>query len=157
MFYALKNTHTLSVLVYVHNFFCNLLISKIFVAVLTYRDTISALDEAKNLDKEKRQKMRTDAKLMIEILNKGLVLAGNPKDPEPLKKTPPKPKLPGKHNQLYPAASEAVEIDFDETKGRFAVATKDIVAGETVLVEKPHSGVLLGEYSKTHCQNCFVK
>lgn len=123
----------------------------------TSRDTISALDEASKLDKEKRQKMRTDAKLMLEILNKGLVLAGNPKDPEPLKKTPPKPKLPGKNNPQYPAASEAIQIDQDEVRGRFATATRDIEAGEMLLVEKPHSGVLLGEYSKTHCQNCFMK
>lgn len=101
--------------------------------------------------------MRTDAKLMLEILNKGLVLAGNPKDPEPLKRTPPKPKLPGKHNPQYPAASEAIQIDEDQARGRFATATRDIEAGEILLVEKAHSGVLLGEYSKTHCQNCFAK
>ncbi|KAL0896024.1 hypothetical protein ABMA27_012009 [Loxostege sticticalis] len=126
-------------------------------AISAFQDTISALDEANKLDKEKRQKMRTDAKLMLEILNKGLVLAGNPKDPEPLKKTPPKPKLPGKNNPQYPAASEAIQIDQDDVRGRFATATRDIEAGEMLLVEKPHSGVLLGEYSKTHCQNCFMK
>lgn len=101
--------------------------------------------------------MRTDAKLMLEILNKGITLAGNPKDPEPLRKTPPKPKLPGKNNQQYPAASDAIQIDYDEVKGRYATAAKDIQAGETILIEKPFSGVLLGEYSKTHCQNCFIK
>lgn len=94
---------------------------------------------------------------MLEILNKGLVLAGNPKDPEPLIKVPPKPKVTGKHNTKYPAASEAIQIDIDEVRGRFATATRDIEAGEILLVEKPHSGVLLGEYSKTHCQNCFIK
>lgn len=101
--------------------------------------------------------MRTDAKLMLEILNKGLILAGNPKDPEPLKKVAPKAKLPGKHNLQYPAASEAIQIDQDEPRGRFAVATRDIPAGEILLVEKPHSGVLLGEYAMTHCQNCFIR
>ncbi|KAL4703162.1 hypothetical protein ACJJTC_016763 [Scirpophaga incertulas] len=126
-------------------------------AITAFQNTISALDEASKLDKEKRQKMRTDAKLMLEILNKGLVLAGNPKDPEPQKKTPPKPKLPGKHNTQYVAASDAIRIEQNETKGRYAVATRDIPVGEILLVEKPHSGVLLGEYSSTHCQNCFVK
>lgn len=109
------------------------------------------------LDKQKRSKLRTDANLMLEVLNKGLVLAGHPKDPESLKKIPPKPKLPGKHNTQYPAASEAIQIDQDEIRGRFATATRDIEAGEIILVERPHSGVLLGEYAKTHCQNCFVK
>lgn len=94
---------------------------------------------------------------MIEMLQKGLVLAGNPKDPEPLKKVPPKPKLTGKANPDYPAASAAIRIDKDDTRGRFAVATRDIQAGEIVLVEKPFSGMLLSEYSKTHCQNCYVK
>ncbi|KAJ0180971.1 hypothetical protein K1T71_003056 [Dendrolimus kikuchii] len=126
-------------------------------AIKAFQDTISSLDEATKLDKEKRQKLRTDSKLMLEILNKGLVLAGNPKDPEPLIKTPPKPKLPGKQNAKYPAASEAIQIDSDEERGRFATANMDIEAGEILLVEKPHSGVLLGEYSKTHCQNCFIK
>lgn len=127
------------------------------ITVKILRDTITALDEANNLNKDKRQKMRTDAKVMLEILNKGLVLAGNPKDPEPLKKVPPKPKLPGKSNTTYPAASEAVQIESDNVRGRFATATRDIVAGEVLLIEKPHSGVLLGEYCKTHCHNCFVK
>ncbi|KAM3966739.1 SET and MYND domain containing, class 4, member 3 [Aphomia sociella] len=126
-------------------------------AITAFQDTISALDEANNLNKEKRQKMRTDAKLMLEILNKGLVLAGNPKDPEPLKRVPPKPKLPGKHNLKYPAASEAIDINQDNVRGRFATATRDIEAGEILLVEKPYSGVLLYEYSLTHCQNCYLK
>ncbi|KAI5633459.1 SET domain-containing protein [Phthorimaea operculella] len=126
-------------------------------SIRAFQDTISSLDEASKLDKEKRTKMRTDAKLMLEMLNKGLVLAGNPKDPEPLKKTPPKPKLPGKNNPQFPAASEAIQIDSDEVKGRFATATRDIQAGETLLVERPHSGVLLAEYARTHCQNCFVQ
>lgn len=94
---------------------------------------------------------------MLEILNKGLSLAGNPKDPEPLNKTPPKPKLPGNNNRDFPAASEAIEIKYDNMKGRFATATRDIGVGEILLVEKPYSGVLLEEYSKTHCQNCFIK
>lgn len=94
---------------------------------------------------------------MIEILNKGLVLAGNPNDPEPIKKSLPKPKLQGKHNPEYPAASDAIKIDEDEVRGRFATATRDVEAGEIVVVEKPHSGVLLEEYSKTHCHHCFVK
>lgn len=121
------------------------------------RETISSLDDATNLEKEKRAKMRSDAKMMLEILKKGLVLAGNVKDPEPLKKKPPKPKLPGKNNPKYPSASEAIFIDQDEKNGRFATATRDIEAGEVLLVEKPHSGVLLAEYSRTHCQNCFTK
>lgn len=121
------------------------------------RDTISSLDEATKLDKEKRQKIRTDAKLMLEILKKGLVLAGTPKDPEPLNRTPPKPKIPGKRNPQYPSASEAITIEKDYVRGRFSIASRDIEAGEVLLVEKPHSGVLLGEYSKTHCQNCFIR
>ncbi|XP_028033447.1 SET and MYND domain-containing protein 4 isoform X1 [Bombyx mandarina] len=126
-------------------------------SIVAFQDTISALDEATKLEKEKRTKMRTDAKIMLEILNKGLVLAGNPSDPEPLNKIPPKPKLAGKHNSKFPAASEAITIDTDDVKGRYATATRDISAGEVLLIEKAHSGVLLAEFSKTHCQNCFLK
>ncbi|XP_038209258.1 SET and MYND domain-containing protein 4 [Zerene cesonia] len=136
---------------------CLLVLKRNQESIKAFQDTILALDEANTLDKEKRQKLRTDAKLMLEVLNKGQVLAGHPKDPEPVTKTPPKPKLPGKHNSNYPAASEAIQIDFDEIRGRYATAARDIHAGETILIEKPHSGVLLGEYSATHCQNCFIK
>ncbi|VVD06121.1 unnamed protein product [Leptidea sinapis] len=68
-------------------------------------------------------------------------LAGNPKDPEPIKKAPPKPKISSKSNPEYPAASDAITIDYDESKGRYAIAARDVQAGETVLVEKPHSGM----------------
>lgn len=101
--------------------------------------------------------MQTDSKLMVEMLKKGLVLAGNPKDPQPVSKSPPKPKLPGKNNPQYPAASDAIQIDYDEVKGRFATATRDITAGEILLTEKPYGGVLLAEYAKSHCQHCFTK
>lgn len=101
--------------------------------------------------------MRTDAKLMLEILNRGMVLAGGLKDPEPVNRTPPKPKITGKRNPQYPSASDAITIDKDDVKGRFATASRDIEAGEILLVERPHSGVLLGEFSKSHCQNCFIR
>lgn len=93
---------------------------------------------------------------MLEMLHKGLKLAGNPKDPEPLRKVPPKAKLTGKANVEYPSLSVAVNIDYDDVRGRFATANRDIQAGEVLLVEKPYSGVLLAEYAKTHCQNCFI-
>ncbi|XP_045490330.1 SET and MYND domain-containing protein 4 [Pieris rapae] len=136
---------------------CLLVLKRNQDAVKAFQDTISSLDDAKNLNQEKKQKLLTDAKLMLEVLNKGLVLAGNPKDPKPRNKVVPKPKLPGKHNIKYPAASEAIQIDQDDTKGRYASASRDIQVGETLLIEKPHSGVLLAEYAATHCQNCFAK
>ncbi|XP_059060304.1 SET and MYND domain-containing protein 4-like [Achroia grisella] len=126
-------------------------------AITAFQNTISALDAANKLDKEKRQKIATDAKLMLEILHKGLVLAGNPKDPEPLNKLAPKPKLPGKHNVKYPATSDAIEITKSDVKGRFAIASRDIEAGETLLVESPYGSALLNEYSRSHCQNCCIK
>lgn len=101
--------------------------------------------------------MQTDSQLMVEILKKGQLLAGNPKDPDTTKKPPPKPKLPGKCNPKYPMASEAINIEYDNVRGRYASATRDITAGEVLLTEKPYSGVLLAEYSKTHCQNCFTR
>lgn len=94
---------------------------------------------------------------MLEMLNRGLVLAGKPKDPEPTIKAPPHPKLTGKHNPNYPAISDAVQIDYSESQGRYATATRDIKAGELLVVERPHSGVMLGEHSTTHCQHCLMK
>ncbi|XP_063394307.1 SET and MYND domain-containing protein 4 [Cydia fagiglandana] len=136
---------------------CLLVLQRNQEAVSAFKETIKALDRASKLASDKRQKMLADSKLMIELLNKGMVLAGNPKDPAPVKKSPPKPKLPGKHNPNYPAASEAIEINYSESQGRYATATRDIGAGEVLLIERPHSGVLLSEFSKTHCQHCFTK
>ncbi|KAG7303944.1 hypothetical protein JYU34_010858 [Plutella xylostella] len=135
---------------------CLLVLKRNREAITAFQDTISALDEATSLDKAKRTKLRTDAKIMLEMLHKGLKLAGNPKDPEPLRKVPPKAKLTGKANVEYPSLSVAVNIDYDDVRGRFATANRDIQAGEVLLVEKPYSGVLLAEYAKTHCQNCFI-
>ncbi|GBP27836.1 SET and MYND domain-containing protein 4 [Eumeta japonica] len=134
---------------------CLLVLKRNVEAIKAFKETLSALDDTK-LDKDKKQKMRLDAQIMIEVLNKGHVLAGCPKDPEPVVKTP-KPKLSGKNNSKYPAASEAIQIDFSEEKGRYATATRDITAGEILLVENPYSAVLLAEYSRTHCQDCFKK
>lgn len=53
--------------------------------------------------------------------------------------------------------SESVRIDSNETEGRFGVAARDIKIGEELIVEKPGAAVLLQEYSKTHCQHCFIR
>ncbi|KAI8429547.1 hypothetical protein MSG28_000178 [Choristoneura fumiferana] len=136
---------------------CLLVLKRNQEAIAAFQDTIVALDDAANLAKDKKQKMVADAKLMLEMLNRGLVLAGKPKDPEPTIKAPPHPKLTGKRNANYPAISDAVQIDYSESQGRYATATRDVKAGELLVVERPHSGVLLGEHSTTHCQHCLMK
>lgn len=135
---------------------CLLVLKRNKEAIFAFQETVKALDDAK-LDIVKKQKMQKDAQIMIQMLQKGLSFAENSNDPQPVRLMPPKPKLLGNANPQYPAASEAIKIDYDVARGRFATATRNIDAGEILLIEKPYSGVLLAEYAKTHCQNCFVK
>lgn len=131
-----------------------------------FRETISALDDAK-IPKEKRQKMQTDAQLMVEILNKSIQML-NPKIkqlnqaqakniPLPTPKKPELPQVSGKNNKSYVAASEAITIESTESEGRFAQAVRDVTVGEILVVEKAHCSVLLAENAQSHCYECFKR
>lgn len=102
---------------------------------------------------------------MMEILSKSVQLL-NPKNKKAYNEAPlktaekriiPLPPVTGKHHKVYQAATNALNIESNEDEGRFAVATKDIDVGEIVVVEPAYCNVLLAEYAKKHCQNCFDK
>ena len=118
-------------------------------AVLAFRSALQALDTAK-LALDKKQKLETDIRVMLAVIDKGNQLVQTtPKIPQrgkinELKRTTPKID---ECNQLYPACSKAVEIrDEGGNIGRHAVATKDIEPGEILAIEKPHCAALLAEY-----------
>ncbi|XP_065672178.1 SET and MYND domain-containing protein 4 [Hydra vulgaris] len=60
-----------------------------------------------------------------------------------------------KKNVLHPSASDSLEIVSSSSQGRHAIATKDISAGETIIVEKPFASVCSTESYKTHCYHCL--
>ena len=68
-----------------------------------------------------------------------------------------KPDLPDipNRNKLYPVMSDAVNFKYEEGRGRFAVASKDITVGDVVAVEKAIVSHMLPEYMGKNCHHCF--
>jgi len=64
------------------------------------------------------------------------------------------PEIPNK-NSLYPVMSDAITFKYEENRGRFAVASKDITVGEVVTVEKAIVSHMLPEYMGKNCSHCF--
>ncbi|XP_012553650.2 SET and MYND domain-containing protein 4 [Hydra vulgaris] len=60
-----------------------------------------------------------------------------------------------KKNVLHPSASDSLEIVSSSSQGRHAIATKDISAGEIVIVEKPYASLCSTESYETHCYHCL--
>ncbi|XP_012286362.1 SET and MYND domain-containing protein 4 isoform X2 [Orussus abietinus] len=58
-------------------------------------------------------------------------------------------------NPEVPFASDAVAIKYDNIFGRHLVATRDIKAGETLIVEKPYELFLASEHMYSHCVKCL--
>ena len=57
----------------------------------------------------------------------------------------------------YKSLDAAVEIKYTVDQGRFAVASTDIPAGTTILVEEPLGWTLEAEHFSTHCQHCLTE
>lgn len=53
--------------------------------------------------------------------------------------------------------SPSIRFDENRLEGRFARAATDIKVGEEILIEKPFVAVLLEKFSKSHCDNCFIR
>ncbi|XP_076450238.1 protein-lysine N-methyltransferase SMYD4-like [Babylonia areolata] len=58
-------------------------------------------------------------------------------------------------NSVLVQASSAVEMKVSASQGRFLQATRDIKAGDTLIVERPFAAVLLPPHYDTHCLHCF--
>merc|ERR1712012_1291634 len=64
------------------------------------------------------------------------------------------PEIPNK-NSLYPVMSDAITFKYEENRGRFAIASRDIVVGEVLTVEKAIVSHMLPEYMGRNCTHCF--
>ncbi|XP_073981642.1 SET and MYND domain containing, class 4, member 3 isoform X2 [Rhodnius prolixus] len=119
-------------------------------AIEAFRETITALDNAK-LSLERRQKWQKDVQIMLAVMTKN-----NAKD-EKMSSKKIISKIRGKHNTTYTSAISSVDVKYNEQAGRYAVASADIPCGEILLCEKAYCAVLLNENAKTHCFQCFKR
>jgi len=65
------------------------------------------------------------------------------------------PVVTGKKNLIFPSMSESITVKTEEGLGRYAAATRSIPTGETIIVEKAYTSVLLAEFASNHCIHCF--
>ncbi|XP_011314323.1 SET and MYND domain-containing protein 4 [Fopius arisanus] len=140
---------------------CHLAMKNHPAAVDSFRNTLQALDHAK-LPLERKQKLESDVRLMLAMMEKSKQLSeGNKTSVNQQTKgvdyTSSVPKMKDV-NPAYPACSSAVEIrDAGGDIGRHGIATRDIMPGEVIMIEKPYCAVVLGEYRLTNCHYCFKK
>uniref|UniRef100_A0A1B6J8P5 Protein-lysine N-methyltransferase SMYD4 n=2 Tax=Homalodisca liturata TaxID=320908 RepID=A0A1B6J8P5_9HEMI len=129
---------------------CFLALQQLKSARGAFRQSLQALDEAK-LPAEKRQKWQRDIQIMLAMLDKNKEL----KDASMKKPSTDKGQFKDGANKQYPHASNVVTIKEAPQLGRFAEAGNDIKPGELLLRETPYCAVLLDQYSKSHCFQCF--
>ena len=69
-------------------------------------------------------------------------------------------KLPvpvhGSHSVLK-NASQSLDVNFSESKGRFLTTNENLTTGSIILTEKPYAAVLLPSWFESHCQHCFER
>lgn len=140
---------------------CLLALKKHNSAIDAFRSTLSALDHAK-ITPEKKQKVERDVRVMLAVMEKGNQLNNALKLRNETSTSSSKdsilPKLSSSQNPDYPAFADAVEFkDSGGAVGRHAVASRDVLPGEILAVEKAHSAVLLPEFRLTHCHRCFTR
>ncbi|XP_066591928.1 SET and MYND domain-containing protein 4-like [Prorops nasuta] len=139
---------------------CHLALQNDLEAIEAFRATLKSLDWAK-VASDKRAKLEVDVRSMLVVMEKGMQLKSKKKAQIPPKKVieTKENKLPkiSQPNPMYPNSSDAIEIRISNEAGRYGVATRDIIPGELLIVEKPHCAFLLPEYRLTHCHCCFAK
>ncbi|XP_051162262.1 SET and MYND domain-containing protein 4-like isoform X2 [Leptopilina boulardi] len=141
---------------------CLLALEEHSKAMDAFKSALKALDYAK-IPLEKKQKLESDIRVMLAIMERGAKLNENNNKLITKKiktKLTKKSQLPKTKdiNLSYPAFSNAVEIkDAGGEIGRFAIATRDIAPGEIIAVEKAHCAILLGEYRLSHCHFCLER
>lgn len=66
------------------------------------------------------------------------------------------PTLSSPPNPLIQCASDAVEIKQSATMGRHVIATKDVLPGDVIALERPFAKILLKERIFNHCHHCLT-
>merc|ERR1711892_1296449 len=60
-------------------------------------------------------------------------------------------------NQILPAFSDAIELRYDEIRGRYGIATRDIDPGTILLEEQPVAAILKPQNRRSYCDHCLSK
>lgn len=60
-------------------------------------------------------------------------------------------------NHRMPSASIGIDLRFAPDKGRFFVATQDLLPGDVILREEPYAAVLESIFRVNHCAHCLRK
>ena len=55
----------------------------------------------------------------------------------------------------YPSLSSAIQIRYEQERGRFGIAKRDIKAGEVLVFENPTAAKIKRMHQKDHCENCL--
>ncbi|XP_023342115.1 SET and MYND domain-containing protein 4 [Eurytemora carolleeae] len=102
------------------------------------------------LEEKKKVKIEMDAN---EELKKGMSKSSDAVEEE----AEPWLKLPTmeKRHPTLPAFSSALELKYDEKKGRHVIANRDIECGEVLVIENPATACLYYDKREEHCDNCF--
>ncbi|XP_050521268.1 SET and MYND domain-containing protein 4-like [Daktulosphaira vitifoliae] len=131
---------------------CLLATNRLKSALESFKATLQTLDDS-NLSLEKRRKWQLDVQIMVAMLSQDK----NAKKDVELKNNKDSHKLYGAPNDLYPAATNAMKIEYNSLEGRHARASRNIPVGKVILIEKAYASVLLQKYGHSHCTNCFNK
>jgi len=119
-----------------------------------YRTSLKYLEKAKKLSAEKKKTFEKEVQQAISMFQKA---------PAQLRKNDPGvtirppaaiPSIPVP-NKLFPAMSDAVVFKYEEGRGRYAIASRNIDVGEIISVEKAIVSHMLPEYMGKNCTHCF--
>ena len=55
----------------------------------------------------------------------------------------------------YPSLSSTIQIKYEQERGRFGIAKRDIKAGEVLVFENPTAAKIKRMHQKDHCENCL--
>jgi len=123
-------------------------------AKVAYTLALKFLDKAKKLTDEKKQSVQREVQQFIAFM-KAAPTELTKNDPNiEIHPSPELPDLPTK-NSLYPVMSDAVTFKYEDARGRFAVASRDITVGDVLTVEKAIVSHMLPEYMGKNCSHCF--
>jgi hypothetical protein len=81
---------------------------------------------------------------------------GSPMPPH-LKPDTEVPELSYGSNPRAPSASIGIDLRFAPEKGRFFVASQDLLPGDVILREEPYAAVLESIFRVNHCAHCLRK
>merc|ERR1712223_199767 len=126
-------------------------LGKLEEGVADVDDAVAALEKA-NLVQEKRDGKKAELQRLRKELSTALSGGGGSRESSP---KPLEPLLPGE-NPKFPTFSDAVRIRYEEGRGRFAVAAREIKVGELIAKEKPYVSLLDRELVKSHCWHCLT-